>query len=123
MPDDGAKFFIASVSATMFDANLIVERDERGCFICKPRETVDGMGFYFAHHPLMFSWCTKDEARAGALQMAKNLFPEHEGWTNHDVMLWEASRSTFIQYQFFLSFRELIHRALQLAGFRSDAAG
>jgi hypothetical protein len=117
MPEDDAKFFIASVSATLFDDNTIVEHTDRGCFVCRPRKDIGGLMVCFTQHPLMFVWCSEAEATSKALSTARTQWPEHAGFTNHSVVLWEVPRSTFIKFQVFTSAKDLYHRLLRFSGF------
>jgi len=94
----------------------MVERAPGAGFVCRVAKNTDAL-LGFGQVPLLLVQYQEAEARRYALERAKALMPEEDGWTNHDAVLIELPRSTFIEMQLFITTREFFHRALRLFGF------
>jgi hypothetical protein len=88
------KTYLASIGAIqMFPGIIVVEQLEK-VSSCVVDGSINPLGEFFigfAHISRLLVRYEEAEARAYALREAHLLFPEEDGWTNHDVFLAEIS--------------------------------
>lgn len=114
------KTFICSVSAVHMSPGVSLEPD-RNVLICRIDESENSLGKFVTavgHLPLLLVRYESIEAKEYALERARQLLPEDEGWRHHAAVMIEIPRSMFIQMQLFVTIREAVHKALVFTGFR-----